>query len=169
MRLILLLIGCAISFYTYAADMKLKSSAFWNGYSIPVLYSCDGKGFSPQLSWSNAPAKTQTFALVVADPNAPAGTWYHWIVYNIPNTTTEFAENIQTLPAGTLTGKNSSDKETYFAPCPPPGDPHHYIFTLYALDTKLNLPGGADLEALEKAMLNHVLATTTLTGTFGRE
>lgn len=168
MRFLLILMGVIFMSGAYAKDFTITSEAFTDGSKIPVLYTCSGKDISPPLAWSNAPEKTQSFVLVFSDPDAPAGTWYHWVIYNIPSSTQELAENIKQLPAGSVLGKNSWDKERYNGPCPPPGKPHHYIFTLYALDTKLNTPDGIDALTLQKLMKTHVLQHVQLIGLFGR-
>lgn len=149
-----------------AANFEITSSAFKDGGKIPVQYSCVGKDISPQLAWSNAPAATQSFALICSDPDAPMGTWYHWVIFNIPKTLTEIPEN--NLPTYSLAGKNSWQKMQYNGPCPPPSQLHHYIFTLFSLDSKLNLPQGVDVEMLKKAMQGHIIQSTTITGLFSK-
>lgn len=165
MRLFIL-IGIFFMSNAMAANFGISSTAFKNGDKIPVPYSCDGQDISPQLSWSNAPTLTQSFALICSDPDAPVGTWYHWVIFNIPKTTTKIAENHN--PEDSLLGKNSWGRAQYNGPCPPPGKLHHYIFTLYALDTKLNLPDGSDAKIVEKAVQGHLLETTTIIGLFNR-
>lgn len=145
---------------TYAS---VTSSAFQDGANIPEQYSCKGQDISPPLAWSGAPANTKSFALICADPDAPAGTWYHWVLYNIPANTKEIIEN-QT-PEGALVGKNSWGNTSYQGPCPPSGT-HHYIFTLYALDTILNLNSAPDAKGLENAMKGHILQSSKITGLF---
>jgi hypothetical protein len=149
----------------YGADFTLTSTSFKNGDTLSSQYTCDGKDISPQLAWSGAPENTKSFALIVSDPDAPAGTWYHWVLFNIPADTHELAENIQTLPTGTIVGTTSFKRNRYNGPCPPKGKPHHYIFTLYALDKALDLPS-ADAEMLLKVMKGHVLASTEITGLY---
>lgn len=166
-KLLFLLIGIFLMTNTMAADFKIISLAFKNGEKIPMKYSCDDKDISPPLSWANAPAATQSFALICSDPDAPAGTWYHWVIFNIPNTTTVIAEN--DIPAHSFLGKNSWGRSQYNGPCPPHGKPHHYIFTLYALDTKLNLPQESAVETLIKAMQGHILASTQIIALFDRK
>lgn len=166
MRVAIFIIGFIFSSFSYAANFSLSSQAFSNGGTIPELYTCKGKNISPPLAWTGAPDKTQSFALIVSDPDAPSGVFYHWIAYNIPGKTNELS--IENLPQEALLGKNSSNKADYFGPCPPSGKPHHYVFTLYALDSNLNLPADEDISGLEKAMKGHVLSSTTLTGLFGK-
>lgn len=116
----------------------LESSAFNNGGSIPSKYTCDDDDISPPLSWRDAPTDTKSFVLIVDDPDAPVGTWDHWLLYNIPAATHELAENLTSAPDGAHGGKNSWGKTTYGGPCPPDRE-HRYFFKLYALDSKLNL------------------------------
>lgn len=155
-----------------AGFMTLTSPAFADNGNIPVEYSCDGKSTSPELAWSGVPAKTQAYALVMHDPDAPrAGGFTHWVVYNIPATATGLAAGASpggTLPPGTLEGNNGSGKAGYTGPCPPKGGaPHHYQFALYALDAPLSLPAGKTKDELEQALGSHVLAKAQLTGLFG--
>lgn len=164
MRIIILLLSIFLMNGVYA--MNLTSTAFKDGGTIPVKYTCDSQDSSPSVAWTGAPANTQSFAIICADPDAPVGTWYHWVIYNIPSTITSLAEN-QT-PTGSVLGKNSWGREKYNGPCPPKGNPHHYIFTLYALDTKLDL-SSTDAPTLENSMKGHVLQSTTLTGLYGRK
>lgn len=148
--------------------MQLSSSAFTDGGLLPSKYTCDGQSISPPIQWQDAPPKTKSFALIYDDPDAPAGTWTHWILYNLPPTTNILAENITTLPAGTKVGMNSWPEAKYGAPCPPSGE-HRYIFHLYALDTMLSLSDTVTSATLRKAMQDHILATTTLTGRYRRK
>jgi Raf kinase inhibitor-like YbhB/YbcL family protein len=144
--------------------MKLTSPAFSHNGSIPTQYTCDGENISPALEWSDIPTGTNSFALIVDDPDAPAKVWVHWILFNIPDT-------VQSLNEGTNEGpftQGSTDfngKQGYGGPCPP-SDTHHYHFTLYALDTLLDLPAGTHKEELLKAMDGHILEKTTLIGTY---
>lgn len=167
MRFFILFLGVLWMTTVQAADFTIESNAFANGKTIPQLHTCKGKDISPQLAWSGAPEKTQSFALIVSDPDAPSGTWYHWILYNLPSSTSALVENVSVLPSGAVAGKTSFAKEQYNGPCPPPGAPHHYIFTLYALDTKLTLAKVPDAEELIQAMTGHVLGSVTLVGMFG--
>jgi Raf kinase inhibitor-like YbhB/YbcL family protein len=135
---------------------------------MPEVYTCNGKNISPQVSWKNTPAKTESLALIVSDPDAPGGTFYHWVLYNIPRATTNVKEGVKTLPAGTVTGTNSFGQQNYQGPCPPPGSIHHYNFTVYALDTKLSLAAGADANQVKTALENHVLGAATYTMLYTR-
>lgn len=146
-------------------SLELKSDAFANGQSIPAKYSCTGKNISPALTWSNAPAGTQSFALIVDDPDAPMGTWVHWVLYNIPSSTTSLPES--TNADGISVGKNSSNHMSYDGPCPPSGT-HRYFFKLYALDSTLSLSPGATKEQVLNTMKGHILAQGELMGTFSK-
>jgi Raf kinase inhibitor-like YbhB/YbcL family protein len=130
----------------HAMPFALKTTAFSAGESIPKKYTCDGSDLSPALTWANAPAGTQSLALIADDPDAPVGTWTHWIAWNIPlqSALPESLAKIAALSDGTRQGKNDFRRIGYGGPCPPPGTPHRYFFKLYALDSKLDLkPGGA--------------------------
>lgn len=153
-------------------NMQITSTAFAEGQPIPDQYSCAGPDVSPPLTWSNAPAGTKSFALITDDPDAPMGTWVHWVIYNLPPTTTALAENTPRspeLPNGAKQGVNDFGRTGYGGPCPPRGKPHHYHFKIYALDTPLDLKSGATKKELLKAMNGHVLAEGQLVGTFQRK
>jgi Raf kinase inhibitor-like YbhB/YbcL family protein len=143
----------------------LTSPSFSSSQAIPKTYTCDDKNISPELTWTGIPENTKSFALIVSDPDAPGGIHYHWVIYNIPPTINSLDEGTAT-PPGTQ-GKNSSGDMKYNGLCPPKGSTHSYIFTLYALDSLLNLPNGADAETVMKAAQPHVLGTTQLTSSFG--
>lgn len=146
----------------------LHSPAFNEGENVPVHYTCDGDDQSPPLHWEHAPSNTQSFALIISDPDAPAGVWDHWVLYNIPATTQSLPENLRILPLGTQTGENSWKHAYYNGPCPPSHEQHRYIFKLYALDTVLELKDGASTAELETAMQGHILATAELMGRYER-
>ena len=147
--------------------MKLISPAFSDKEAIPAQYTCDGANISPALAWSEIPEHTNSFALIVDDPDAPAKTWVHWIVFNIPDTTHELFENTQAGPF--IQGATDfNGKQGYGGPCPPSGT-HRYQFTLYALDTLLDLPAGATKEQLLSAMHGHILEQATLIGTYTKQ
>ena len=152
--------------------MNLSSTSFQDGLQIPAKFTCSGAGISPQLAWTAPPAKTARLALIVTDPDAPRGTWVHWVLYNLPAAGTralpEGLPALDQLPDGALQGRNDFGKIGYGGPCPPPGSPHHYVFTLYALDAKLNLPVGATRAQVEAAMQGHILASGRLVGMFQR-
>lgn len=172
MRLITLIFGLLACFIlaapVFADNLAMTTTAFLDQGVLPVLYTCDGKNISPEFAWTNPPANTQSFALVLSDPDAPSGIFYHWVIYNIPSSTNELTEGMEKLPAGTLTGKNSWDKTAYNGPCPPKGSVHNYIFTLYALGTKLALPAGADGKTVLAAIKGHVLKEVALTASYSR-
>ncbi|HJR79316.1 MAG TPA: YbhB/YbcL family Raf kinase inhibitor-like protein [Anaerolineales bacterium] len=151
-------------------SIELKSDAFMHEGSIPVQFTCMGSDSSPALTWDEPPADTQSFALIMDDPDAPAGTWVHWVVFNIPASVRGLAEAVpseETLPDGSMQGTNSSGNIGYNGPCPPSGT-HRYFFKLYALDEVLGLSPGADKGELLKAMEGHTLAQGELMGTFSR-
>jgi Raf kinase inhibitor-like YbhB/YbcL family protein len=153
--------------------LELRSASF-SGDTIPNAYSsCDGqRNVSPQLSWSVPPEGTQSFALVVIDRDSPLGwNFVHWVLYDLPADKRELPEAIvkqEQLPDGSRQGRNGYDKTGYVGPCPPGHSPHRYVFTLFALDTKLNLPSGASKKQLMKAIKGHVLASGELIGKFQR-
>ena len=151
--------------------LTLTSSAFEAGGTIPKKFTCDGPDVSPALNWNDPPAGTQSFALIADDPDAPVGTWVHWVLYDLPATARSFDENVpkqEQLSNGARQGRNDFGKIGYGGPCPPPGKPHRYFFKLYALDAKLNLKAGATKADLEKAMHGHILAQGELMGRYGR-
>jgi Raf kinase inhibitor-like YbhB/YbcL family protein len=143
----------------------LTSSAFKHGGPIPVEHTCDGEDIAPPLAWSGAPAGVRAFALIADDPDAPAGTWVHWVLINLPGTATALPE----AAAQAAPGSNDFRKTGYGGPCPPPGNPHRYVFTLYALDGALALKAGPTKADVERAMLGHILGTAQLVGTYARQ
>ena len=150
--------------------LTLSSSAFAQGKPIPAEYSCKGHNISPALAWSGAPANTASFALIVDDPDAPVGTYTHWVIYDMPATNQGLPQDVAPQPIlndGTSQGKNSANHQNYDGPCPPSGT-HRYFFKLYALDTRLNLGPGATADQLRKAMQGHILAQGELMGTFSK-
>jgi hypothetical protein len=151
-------------------SLALSSTAFVNGQAIPATYSCKGRDLSPPLAWSEPPAGTLSFAIIVEDPDAPAGTWTHWVIFNIPAATRGLSEGVRPDPElfdGSLQGSNSSGKLGYQGPCPPSGT-HRYYFRLYALDTVLGLSSGVDKRTVLNAMEGHILAQGELLGTFSK-
>jgi Raf kinase inhibitor-like YbhB/YbcL family protein len=152
------------------ATMELKSQAFAAGEMIPAKYTCDGQDISPPLRWSDPPAGTIEFALISDDPDAPVGTWVHWVMWNIPANASALDENLPktaSLPNGTKQGTTDFRRIGYGGPCPPSGT-HRYYFKLYALDTALNLPASTIKKDLEKAMQGHILGQAELMGTYRR-
>jgi Raf kinase inhibitor-like YbhB/YbcL family protein len=142
----------------------LTSSAFQDGGTIPRQFTCDGDDVAPPLAWSDAPEGTRSFALVMEDPDAPQGTFTHWLLYGIPATTTELREQVGTAL------RNSFGRAAYGGPCPPPGHgPHRYVFTLYALDVPTLALHSGTRASLDTALRAHTLATTRLTGRYERK
>ncbi len=153
-------------------SLTLTSDAFANGQSIPAKYSCVGKNISPALAWTEPPAGIKSFALIVDDPDAPMGTWVHWVLFNIPADRRILQEDLPITgknvdPNAIYVGKNSSGNIRYDGPCPPSGT-HRYYFKLYALDTTLSLQSGATKEQVLKEMKGHILAQGELMGTFSK-
>lgn len=149
---------------------ELTSAAFKQGEAIPRQYSCDGQDISPPLAWGDPPQGTQSFALIMDDPDAPAGVWVHWVLYNLPAGSRGLPEALPTdaqLADGSRQGKNSGGRLGYGGPCPPRGT-HRYFFKLYALDKVLDLAPGATKEQLLKAIEGHILAQTELMGKYTR-
>jgi Raf kinase inhibitor-like YbhB/YbcL family protein len=148
--------------------MKLLSDSFSANGMIPLKFSCEGEGISPALKWEDAPIETQSFALIVDDPDAPNRTFVHWVIYDLPSHTNHLPDAIPTTPIlddRGIQGKNDADKFGYFPPCPPRGI-HRYFFKLYALDGSLGLDFGATKDQVEAAMSGHVLATAELIGRY---
>lgn len=150
--------------------MRLFSSAFEEGGMIPQRYTCDGENTSPPLEWSAAPPGTQAYVLVVDDPDAPSGTFLHWLLYDIPaseNGLTEGVGKNGTEAGGGMQGRNSFGEQGYGGPCPPSGS-HRYYFRLYALQQSLRIPAGAKRTEVEQAMEGHVMDTAELMGRYER-
>lgn len=146
------------------ASITVTSPAFAEGGAVPSRYTCDAQNVSPPLAWSGVPAGAQALALVVDDPDAPSGTFTHWVVLDLPTATTG-------LPEGAVPGtqaKNSAGKASWFGPCPPSGN-HHYRFTVYALDAATGLAAGAPLADALTTIEQHTLAWGRLTATYSRE
>jgi Raf kinase inhibitor-like YbhB/YbcL family protein len=149
----------------------MSSMSFQNGGDIPKKFTCDGADVSPELSWTDPPAGTQSFTLIVADPDAPSGTWTHWVLFDMPPTTSSLAEGItkiDELPGGERQGRNDFHKIGYNGPCPPPGKPHRYFFKLYALDRNLALKPATSKQEVEQAMQGHILGEAEWMGKYQR-
>jgi hypothetical protein len=155
--------------------MELVSSAFDADGRIPTDHTCDGEDVSPPLKWDGVPEGVESFALIMDDPDAPPGTWVHWVLYGLPADArsleahlpkTEILETGATQ--GACWGVSSYSRVGYYGPCPPPGGPHRYFFRLFALDTTLDLPAGQTKDELLRAMEGHVLARAELIGRYGR-
>ncbi|MCX7594803.1 MAG: YbhB/YbcL family Raf kinase inhibitor-like protein [Fischerella sp.] len=151
--------------------MNLESIAFEANGLVPAKYTCDGADISPPLKWDEPPSGTESFALIVDDPDAPGRTFVHWVLYDLPATMRQLPEKIaavKNLPDGGVQGKNDFGKIGYGGPCPPSGT-HRYFFKLYALDKKLGLQPGATKNQLEAAMDGHILAEAQLIGRYQRQ
>ena len=145
--------------------MQVTSPAFAEGQLIPKKYTCDDINISPQLDIKGVPSGTQSLALIADDPDAPGRTWVHWVLFNIPASTTSLPEGVTGVG---VQGKNDFPKLGYGGPCPPAGPAHRYFFNVYALDITLSLPEGAKKADVEKAMQGHILAQGQLIGKYGR-
>lgn len=180
--LMLVLIGCASRPQPVAQQpavdkpkdnnggIKLTSTAFKEGQPIPATYTCKGVNISPPLEWSGVPKTAKTLAIIAEDPDAPGGTWVHWVLYNLPADNIGLVEMVpvtENLKAGGFQGKNDFDKIGYGGPCPPSGT-HRYFFKIYALDAELPLKAGATKAEVEKAMSGHIVSQGQLMGNFGR-
>jgi hypothetical protein len=151
-------------------DIKITSTAFEEGGMIPRQYTCDGEDVSPPLAWTGVPEAAKTTALISDDPDAPMGTWVHWVLFNLPASEKGLPEAVPTdkeLKNGTKQGRNDFRRIGYGGPCPP-GGTHRYFFKVYALDTVLDLPAGATKAELIKAMEGHILAQAQLMGKYRR-
>jgi len=154
-----------------AMSFNLESDAFKNGGDIPKKFTCDGPDVSPALVWRDLPPATKSLALIADDPDAPVGTWVHWVVYDMEPQTFQLREGVaksEAIPGIGKQGLNDFRKIGYGGPCPPPGKPHRYFFKLYALDSMLNLKPRATKADVEQAMKGHILAQTELIGRYKR-
>ncbi|MBS1259055.1 MAG: hypothetical protein MAG551_02121 [Candidatus Scalindua arabica] len=175
--ILFILLFCIVGFQfgvigkeVYAMKLVIKSTAFGEGDLIPKQYTCDGADISPQLSWSQPPEKTKSMVLICDDPDAPMGTWVHWVLYGISPDTLELAENIpddKEVLGGAKHGVNDFRKYGYGGPCPP-GGTHRYFFKLYAVDTEVELDPGATKDEVLDAIKGHVLAEGQLMGKYSR-
>jgi Raf kinase inhibitor-like YbhB/YbcL family protein len=152
--------------------LRLTSPAFKPEADIPEHCTCDGSDTSPALSWNDPPEGTQSFAVVLEDPDAPGRTWVHWVLYDLPATERALPEGVQPkgqLPSGARQGRNDFGRIGYGGPCPPRGPEHRYYFKLYALDKTLELGAGATRAQLDRSMLGHILAHAELMGRYCRK
>ena len=158
-------------------SFTLTSPAFSEGQTIPKKYTCDGEDVLPTLKWQGTPQGTKSFVLIMDDPDAPPGTWVHWVLYNLPGSFTELKEGFpkkESLPDGTRQGlcwgveEDQFDRIGYYGPCPPPGPDHRYYFKLYAINTIWEAPEKAHKFQIEKAMQGHILGQASLMGKYGR-
>lgn len=151
-------------------EMKITSQAFEDEGMIPEKYTCDDINVSPPLAWSPGPEGTRTYALICDDPDAPMGTWVHWVLFDLPVNVNELPEGVppeRDLESGAKQGMNDFSKIGYGGPCPP-GGTHRYFFKLYALDTEVDLEAGATKSDLLRAMEGHILAENQLMGKYQR-
>ncbi|MCA9874764.1 MAG: YbhB/YbcL family Raf kinase inhibitor-like protein [Anaerolineales bacterium] len=167
-----LLLGCsALPTPTPSAEVSsltsvsLTSPTFADGEAIPPKYTCDGEDISPPLSWQGVPEEAASLVLIMDDPDAPGGTWVHWVLYNIPPALSSLPENAAAGAVAFGQGYNSWQRPGFGGPCPPSGT-HRYFFTLYALDSQLSLPENATKEDVENALAGHILVQTQLMGTY---
>jgi len=156
---------------TNPKKMEIHSTAFRNGETIPSIYTCDGKDISPQIAWSNIPPGTKSLALICDDPDAPGGTWVHWVIFNIPSSLNGLSENMPRtpmLPNDIIQSKNSWGRTGYGGPCPPRGV-HRYYFKLYALDISLKIDSNSLIKDVSGAMKDHILGKAELMGRYSRK
>jgi len=150
---------------------SVSSPSFPNGGSIPKKFTCDGADVSPELQLTTPPTGAQSLSLIADDPDAPVGTWVHWVLFDLSPDTRALAEGLAKVeqpPTGGRQGRNDFRKLGYNGPCPPPGKPHRYFFRVYALDTKVGLKPGATRQQLDEAMQGHILATAEWMGKYQR-
>ncbi len=169
--IILLSAGCITKEDNNMENISISSDGFKEGDMIPDKFTCEGKDISPSVSWKGIPAGTKSIALIMDDPDAPGGTFVHWVLYNMPAKTLKLPEGMphnQTLEDGSMQDMTGFGRPGYGGPCPPPGKPHRYYFKVYALDIKINLPPGASKNQLESSMNGHILASGELIGKYLR-
>lgn len=151
--------------------LSISSTAFDDGERIPAKYTCQGQDISPPLKWSRVPSQSQSLALIVDDPDAPSSVFTHWVIFNLPADSLGLPEAVPSaskLASGALQGRNDFCQAGYGGPCPPPGYPHGYRFTLYALDKQLDLKAGSTKKQVLDSIKGHILAQGQLTGTYQR-
>ena len=156
---------------TGADELRLSSPAFAHGRPIPRKYTCDGADLSPPLRWSGAPTGTKSLAIIAEDPGATAGSWVHWVLYDLAASATTIPQGvppITRLPSGARQGLNDAGRVGYSGPCPPPGRAHSYYFRVYALDAPTDLPPQANKTEVFRAMRRHVLAVAEVLATYAR-
>ncbi len=157
----------SLSCKNFAADLTIESPVFSGNSLIPSQYTCDGANESPPLSWKDSSTETQSYTLFVEDPDAPGGSWDHWVLFNIPASIKQLNEGAL-IPQGAISGRNSWNKTGYSGPCPPSGT-HRYLFKLYALNTLLNLNSTASKNEVIEAMKGHVIANSELIGLYQKK
>jgi Raf kinase inhibitor-like YbhB/YbcL family protein len=149
----------------------LQSTSFRNRAEVPRVYTCSGQDKSPPLEWNGVPAGAKALVIIVRDPDAPGGSFVHWVLYDLPPVVSELPSGLpatESIPQGGRQGLNGIGHLGYMGPCPPPGAPHHYHFRLYAIDNRTGLNPGATAEAVERAIKGHVLGSGELVGIFAR-
>jgi Raf kinase inhibitor-like YbhB/YbcL family protein len=154
-----------------SSEFELKTTSFAPGGFIPKRFTCEAANVSPALAWTDPPLGTQSFAIIEDDPDAPSGTFVHWVVYDLPAAYRKLPEALSRngqMPGGGRQGTNDFSRTGYSGPCPPPGGPHRYFIRLYALDAMLNLRPAASRKELDAAMQGHILAQAELMGRFAR-
>ena len=171
--LLVMLVGCTVQYETPGKPQRISatSDAFVQDQTIPARYTCLGENISPAVTWTRVPDGTQSFAVVMEDPDAPGGVFTHWLVYGIPATKSGLAEGLPTeamLTGGILQGTNSFGTVGYRGPCPPRGSTHRYVLRVYALDGMPNLAGGADRETFDTIIKGHVLDVAKTSAFFSR-
>lgn len=169
--LIVLLSGCVTKEEQNIEKISISLDGFNEGDMIPDKFTCEGKDVSPPISWTGIPAFTKSIALIMDDPDAPGGTFVHWVLYNLPSDTLKLPESIplnKTLTDGSMQGMTDFGRPGYGGPCPPPGKQHRYYFKVYALDEKLDLQPPASKRQVESAMKGHILAQGELMGKYQR-
>jgi Raf kinase inhibitor-like YbhB/YbcL family protein len=152
-------------------SLAMKATAFANGGEIPKKFTCSGTDLSPALLWSGVSPRAHSLALIVDDPDAPRGTWTHWLIWNIPAHLTALPEGVparEVLENGACQGRNDFQRIGYGGPCPPPGKAHRYFFKLYALDKVLDLKAGANRKELDSAIKGHIVSQAEWMGTYRR-
>jgi Raf kinase inhibitor-like YbhB/YbcL family protein len=155
-----------VSYPKSKQKMKISSSAFQNQQTIPAKYTCEGENINPPLKIEDVPTEAKSLVLIVDDPDAPAGTWDHWLVFNIDPTVKEIAEG--SIPPGGVQVSNSFGQKDYGGPCPPPGPAHRYFFKIYALDSRLEETGINNKQDLLEAIEEHLLDSAELVGLYSR-
>lgn len=165
--------GCrkAATLDVVPVSLRVMSTDIADGQTIPKQFTCDGGSVSPELWWDKVPPDARSFAVIVRDPDAPGGTFVHWVIYDLPPEVLGVKQGIAAkaeLPDGSMQGVNSGKGIGYYGPCPPAGKAHRYVFSVYAVDEMLSVPPGADEEQVMKAMRGHVLAEGKLTARYGR-
>jgi len=169
--MILLFAGCITKEDDDMEKISVMVEGFNEGEMIPDEFTCNGKDISPLIYWKEIPAGTKSITLIMDDPDAPGGTFVHWVIYNMPAQTRNLPKGMpvdKTLVDGSMQGMTDFGKPGYGGPCPPPGKPHRYFFKVYALDMKLNLPVGASKNQVESAMKGHILADGEMMGKYQR-